>query len=156
MRSDIQSAGPIAELEWLESTADLLDNKFRIPGTQIRFGIDGLIGLVPYAGDVFTFLVGGFLIIVMYRKGASGKLVFKMISNILIDGVFGTVPFVGDIFDFRFRSHRKNVNLMIEHYEEGQHRGSAWPMIVLMLLILIGLFILSIYASAKIFGWIFS
>ena len=156
MSADIQLVESIKELKWLEGTADLLDNKFRIPGTRLRFGIDAVIGLIPYAGDVLTFFVGGFMILVMYRKGASGKLVFRMISNILIDGVFGTVPFVGDIFDFRFRAHRKNVNLMIEHYEEGKHRGSPWPMIIFLIIILLGLFVLSLYVTAKIFSWIFS
>ncbi len=38
-------------LEWLEI---LLDEAFVIPGTGIRFGLDGIIGLVPGLGDVLA------------------------------------------------------------------------------------------------------
>ncbi|MBK8704697.1 MAG: DUF4112 domain-containing protein [Saprospiraceae bacterium] len=41
------------ELVWLDHASSLLDNRFRIPGTNIRFGLDFLIGLIPYAGDIF-------------------------------------------------------------------------------------------------------
>ena len=144
------------ELVWLEGAADILDNKFRFPGTQVRFGVDAVLGLIPYAGDVITFMVGGFLVIIMYRKGASGKLVFKMITNLFVDGAFGTIPLIGDIFDFKYRAHRKNVNLMIEHYEEGKHGGSAWAMILVIIAVLIGLLVLSVYVTSKLVYWIFS
>jgi hypothetical protein len=134
-----------ADLVWLNTTADLLDNRFRIPGTKIRFGIDALVGLIPYAGDVISFFVATILVTVMYRKGASGKLVFKMIGNIWIDGVLGTIPLLGDIFDVGFRANRKNVDLMIEHYDAGKHRGSAWPFILLIIFIALVLVGISVY-----------
>ncbi len=144
------------EFKGLNAMAELLDNRFRIPGTDIRFGIDGIIGLVPYVGDVATFIVSGYLITILARKGASGMLVLKMLFNILVDGVIGTIPFIGDILDFRIRANTKNVNLMLEHYEEGQHQGSAWWVIVLILLIIIGLIALSIWVVWKILFWIVS
>ena len=153
MNKEIQDKTP-QDLQFLKSSAEFLDNKYRFPGTNFRFGADAVLGLIPYAGDVLTFLVGGLLIIMMYKKGASGKLAFKMILNILIDGVTGTIPFIGDIFDFRYRANLKNINLMIEHYEEGRHRGSAWSMIIILLFSIVILIVLSIYTVWKIMYWI--
>lgn len=147
---DIEEKPINSELIWLNQTAQLLDNRFRIPGTQYRFGLDGIVGLVPYVGDLLTILVGGVMVIIMYRKGASGKLTFRMIMNLLLDAVMGTIPFIGDIFDFSYRSHARNVNLMIEHYEEGKHRGNAWPAVILILVVIVALIVFSIYVSAKI------
>ena len=141
-------------LLWLDRTAQLLDNRFRIPGTQIRFGIDSLVGLVPYAGDVITFFISGFLVIAMVRFGAHGKALFKMIGNIWVDGMVGTIPLLGDIFDFRYRANIRNVELMREHFAEGRHRGSAWPIIMAIVLILLLLVVLSIYVVYRVFYWI--
>jgi hypothetical protein len=38
---------PLASNEHLDYIAALLDDMWRIPGTQIRFGLDALIGWVP-------------------------------------------------------------------------------------------------------------
>ncbi|MEM6377702.1 MAG: DUF4112 domain-containing protein [Bacteroidota bacterium] len=145
---------PLDEFKGLNSMAELLDNRFKIPGTDIRFGIDGIIGLIPYVGDVLTFIVSGYLITVLARKGASGMLVLKMLFNILFDGVIGTIPFLGDILDFRIRANTKNVNLMLEHYEEGRHQGSAWWVIILIVLMILGLIALSVWVVWRILYWI--
>ena len=89
------------ELLWVERVSRLLDSKFRIPGTSIRFGLDPIFGLLPVAGDVGTMLISFSLIYTMYRNGASGKLAAKMILNVLIDVVFGSIPVVGAFFDVR-------------------------------------------------------
>lgn len=138
------------QLLWLDSSAEVLDNKFRIPGTQIRFGVDAIIGLFPYAGDVITFLVSGFLVLIMARYGISGKLVLKMLGNIWIDGMFGTVPVLGDIFDLRYRANLKNVNLVKEYIAEGRHQGSAWGIILLVLFSLLLMLALSVFVLWKV------
>ncbi len=146
---------PAKSLLYLDRTAEFLDNKFRIPGTQIRFGLDAVIGLFPYVGDVVTFLISGFLVIVMSRYGISGKLILRMLSNIWIDGMFGTVPLVGDLFDFRYRANLKNVHLVKEFITEGRHKGSAWGIIFMILLIIALMISLSIFAMWKVSQWIF-
>jgi hypothetical protein len=37
----------------LEAIGNLLDTAFIVPGTNVRYGLDGLIGLVPVIGDAF-------------------------------------------------------------------------------------------------------
>ena len=141
-------------LPWLEGMADFLDNRFRIPGTQIRFGADFLVGLIPYVGDVITFFVSGFLVLVMTRYGASGKVLLKMIGNIWLDGMVGTIPFLGDIFDLRYRANMRNLNLLQEHFGEGKHEGSAWGIIFLLILTLLLLVALSIYVVWRVLYWV--
>jgi polyferredoxin len=152
----IQKEDTPEKLVSLERLSDLLDNKFRIPGTQIRFGFDFLIGLVPYAGDLLTFGFSGMLIMSMVKHGASGMLILKMIWNILIDMVVGSIPFFGDIFDLKFKANRRNYLLLREHYTEEKHKGRVWPVLLLILLLLLFLLGLSVYISWKTLQWIFS
>ena len=137
----------------LDLATDFLDDRFRIPGTNIRFGADFLIGLVPYQGDIISFVISGILIIAMARKGASGMVIVKMLGNVWIDGMVGTVPIIGDIFDLRYRANRRNLNLLKEHYEEGRHKGSAWGVIIFILLALFVMVLLSVYVVYKLFQW---
>jgi hypothetical protein len=137
----------------LDLATDFLDDRFRIPGTNIRFGADFLIGLVPYAGDIISFVISGILIIAMARKGASGMVIVKMLGNVWIDGMVGTVPIIGDIFDLRYRANRRNLNLLKEHYEEGRHKGSAWGVIIFILLALFVMVLLYVYVVYKLFQW---
>ena len=135
-----------SELKWLDTATQLLDNRFRIPGTDIRFGLDFLIGLMPGVGDIFSLGISGLLVVVMARKGASGMVIVKMIWNILVDAIAGTVPILGDIFDLSFRANRRNLDLLQEHYVEGEHDGSAWPVVIIILIIIFGVIFAATYA----------
>ncbi|MDB5197970.1 MAG: hypothetical protein JWP88_2341 [Flaviaesturariibacter sp.] len=120
----------------------LMDKQFKIPGTNFRFGLDGLIGLIPGVGDVTTFAVSCYLLTLMAKNGASGYVMARMVLNVVIDALVGAIPFAGDLFDFAFKANSRNLRLMQEHYVEGRHRGSATriiiPILILLLLILIG------------------
>jgi hypothetical protein len=130
---------------WLDRAADFLDSRYRIPGTNIRFGVDFLIGLVPYAGDVVSFLLSGVLVIAMARQGASGKVVAKMLGNILLDATVGTIPILGDLFDLGYKANLRNLRLLQEHYEEGKHQGSAWGIALAVGLALVLLLVALLY-----------
>ncbi|MGH1434806.1 MAG: DUF4112 domain-containing protein [Lewinella sp.] len=138
------------ELKWLDTATQLLDNRFRIPGTDVRFGFDFLIGLIPGVGDVVSLGISGMLVTVMARKGASGMVIVKMLWNIFLDAIIGTVPVIGDLFDLSYRANRRNLELLKEHYEEGEHQGSATFVVIMVLLFVIGIFISAIY----LIGWI--
>ena len=141
------------ELRWLNRLSVFLDNRFRIPGTNIRFGADFLIGLIPYAGDVISFGVSGFLVLMMARKGASGMVLVKMIGNVWLDGMVGTIPILGDIFDLSYRANIRNLNLLKEHYGKGEHQGSAWWILILIVLVLFLLIGLSVYVIWRILAY---
>ncbi len=120
----------------------LMDKQFVIPGTNFRFGLDGIIGLIPGIGDVSTFAVSCYLVALMAKNGASGYVMARMVLNVLIDTIIGSIPLVGDLFDFGFRANSRNLRLMQEHFVEGRHRGGAWkvivPIVIVLLLIMIG------------------
>ncbi len=123
-------------LKKLKSVANLMDAKFKIPGTDIRFGLDALVGLIPGAGDLAGFGISSYMIWVMAHNGASGFVLARMILNVLIDTLFGSIPILGDLFDVAFKSNLRNVRLMEQHYKEGRHNGSAWKVIIPVLLLL--------------------
>lgn len=131
-----------ASMKHVALITKLMDKQFKIPGTNFRFGLDGLIGLIPGAGDVTTFAVSCYLLALMAKNGASGYVMARMILNVVIDAIVGAIPFLGDLFDFAFKANSRNLRLMQEHYVEGRHRGSAWkiiiPIVVILLLIMIG------------------
>lgn len=138
------------QLQTLNSLTKILDNRFRIPGTNIKFGLDFLIGLVPYAGDIISFLMSSGLVLVMVKHGASGMLVTKMLGNIFLDTTVGSIPILGDIFDLQYKSNRRNYHLLEEHYEEGKHSGSIWPILIGVLIALIAMLFLMIWIVWKV------
>lgn len=124
-------------LKNMDRITRLMDSQFSIPGTQFRFGLDPLIGLIPGAGDFAGFIVSAIMLSAMAKNGASGFVLSRMVLNIIIDLLIGSIPLLGDLFDFAFKANQRNMKLMHEHYREGRHRGGAWKVIVPVLLVLL-------------------
>jgi hypothetical protein len=140
----------------VESMAKWMDSRFTIPGTNIRFGLDALIGLIPGAGDFATLCVSGYMVSILARNGASGFVVARMALNIAIDALLGSIPILGDIFDVAFKANLRNMKLMREHYVEGRHKGGAWKVVVPVMLLLL-LFIGALaWLSYRFFVWVFN
>jgi hypothetical protein len=121
-------------LRWVERVARLMDSQFQLPGTQFRFGLDPLLGLVPIVGDLSTTVVSVALLLTMMRYGASGAVAVRMALNILIDTIVGAIPILGNVFDFAYKSNERNVALLRRHYAEGRHNGSGKGLVALVLL----------------------
>lgn len=96
----------------LEAIAKLLDVAFILPGTNIRYGIDGLIGLIPVVGDIITTAISLWLVREARALGAPWHVTARMLGNVALDGVVGMVPFAGDAFDVMFRANMRNVRLL--------------------------------------------
>jgi len=143
------------QLKHLDNFSTLLDSQFRIPGTNIRFGLDFLIGLIPYGGDVVTFVFSGLLVTSMVKHGVSGKVAAMMLGNVLLDTVVGSVPVIGDLFDLGFKANRRNYCLLREHYEEGKHTGSALPMVLAVVLALLVMLAFSVFVAWQLLTWLF-
>lgn len=133
--------------------SDWLDTRFRIPGTRIQFGLDFIIGLFPVVGDIVSFSLSGGLLLLMIRKGASGKALSLMILNISLDALLGSIPFLGDVFDLFFKANKRNLDLFQAHFEEGKHQGSAWPVIFALLLILLLILTVIFYLAVRLVAW---
>jgi len=96
----------------LEAIAKLLDVAFILPGTNIRYGIDGLIGLIPIVGDIITTAISLWLVREARAIGVPWHITARMLGNVAVDGVVGMVPFAGDAFDVMFRANMRNVRLL--------------------------------------------
>ena len=119
----------------LDTLATLMDNRFRIPGTQVRFGLDALIGLVPYLGDIAGFAVSGVLFSVMLRRGASPLILLRMMGNFAVDAVVGAIPLFGDIFDFGYKANRRNVDLLKKYYADDSPKPSIRSSVLFLMLL---------------------
>ncbi|MGF6306194.1 hypothetical protein ABIB82_000386 [Bradyrhizobium sp. i1.8.4] len=96
----------------LEMIAKLLDVAFVVPGTNVRYGIDGLIGLIPVVGDIITTAISLWLVREARLLGAPWHITARMLANVAVDGVVGMVPVAGDAFDVMFRANIRNVRML--------------------------------------------
>jgi hypothetical protein len=101
----------------LDALANLLDSALIVPGTNIRFGLDALIGLFPGIGDLITTATSLYIVHEARQLGAPKHLILRMIGNIALDGIVGAVPVLGDAFDVLFRANRRNMALLRNHLE---------------------------------------
>jgi hypothetical protein len=111
-----------ARIARIDALATLLDTALVIPGTGVRFGLDGLIGLFPVVGDIITTVLSLFIVHEAYQLGAPGHVIARMLRNVALDGVLGAVPLVGDAFDVLWRANRRNVRLLLEWLEHERRR----------------------------------
>lgn len=142
-------------MAWIERFSRVMDSKFVIPGTKIRFGIDPLFSLLPVVGDLITYIISAMLIYTMHNHGASRKVVIKMIANSTLDAVIGTIPLVGTVFDIFYRSNDRNVRLLKEHYFEGKHQGSGNGTLIVIALVAIIIVAAAFYGMWKLMEAIF-
>lgn len=122
-------AGPLTReqrIARIDALATLMDTAFLIPGTQIRFGLDALIGLVPGIGDAVTTIISLFIVSEARALGAPPLLIARMIANVAIDGFVGAIPLAGDAFDVAFRANRRNMALLRAHLDEVDGRGPRY------------------------------
>jgi hypothetical protein len=96
----------------LDALAKLLDVAFILPGTNIRYGIDGIIGLIPVVGDVIVTAISLWLVREARALGAPWHVTTRMLGNIAVQGVVGMVPVAGDAFDVLFRANIRNVRIL--------------------------------------------
>lgn len=103
------------KLQSLQSLAELMDNRFTVPGTSMRFGLDALLGLIPGVGDTITLLITAYIISAAHQYKLPWHLKGRMIFNAGVDWLIGLVPLIGDIFDLKWRANLRNVRILHEH-----------------------------------------
>jgi hypothetical protein len=102
-------------MEALRSLQRLLDDAFRVPGTNLRFGWDPLIGLIPWVGDVLTAIFSSAVILQAHHMRVARVVQLRMLMNVAIDVIVGVIPVVGDLADFAWKSNAKNFALLERH-----------------------------------------
>lgn len=104
--------GNEASITRVRSIARLLDSALRIPGTNIRFGLDPVIGLVPGLGDAAGAVLAAYVVLLAARLGAPAAVVLRMLVNVAVDAVAGAVPVLGDLFDVGWKANTRNIDLL--------------------------------------------
>ncbi len=102
----------------IDRLAKMLDTQFRLPGTSFRFGLDGIIGLIPGVGDTISGGLGLYIIHRARQEGASVGMMVRMGWNLLVDTIIGAIPLVGDLFDFAHKANAKNARMLKEHLDK--------------------------------------
>jgi Domain of unknown function (DUF4112) len=160
---------------WLDRLVTLADDQFTLPGTNIRFGLDAIVGfLMPEFGDGITALLGGIVLLVAWKDGAPPLLLARMAGNLTLDVVVGLVPILGDLVDVAYRANRRNHTLLRSFQRErygvvatGNETSGGFPLVahnptpswllgVVLVTVVIGLVALPIGFLFLIAQWIMS
>lgn len=99
----------------VEKLADWLDQRWKVPGTEWRIGIDGFLGLLPGVGDTLSAALSSYIIYEAHQLKAPWHLKARMVWNMFVDWLVGIIPLVGDVFDFAWKANQKNATLLREH-----------------------------------------
>ena len=101
----------------LDALARFLDSAVRVPGTNIRFGADALLNLIPGIGTLTSKGMSAYLIWEARRLGVPTSTILRMVGNVGVDFVISAVPVVGWVGDVFYRSNLRNMALLRTHLD---------------------------------------
>jgi hypothetical protein len=99
-----------ADLERAKWLANWLDAKFSFMG--VRFGFEGIVGLIPVVGDTLGLMAGAYPIYIAYRHRLGKSVQLKMATNLGIEWLIGVIPWIGDAADVWFKANLRNLALL--------------------------------------------
>ena len=137
--------------ENLDLLAHLLDDWFRIPGTTIRFGLDGIVGFIPGIGDFMGGIASCVIIVAAWVRGVSYVTLARMLANWGIEVLLGTVPVLGNLFDIAWKANRRNYALLTGSLADPQGvKRRSWIFFAVLCAILATMLVLPVV----LFGWL--
>ena len=105
-----------AALDRIDLLARIFDTAFVLPGTNVRFGIEAVMRLVPGIGDAAASALSCYLLYEAHRLEVPSHVFARLVGNVAIEGIVGAIPLLGDLFDVGFRANRRNVAILREHF----------------------------------------
>jgi hypothetical protein len=137
--------------ENLDLLSHLLDDWFRIPGTSVRFGLDGIVGFIPGVGDVIGGIASCVIIVAAWARGVSYVTLARMLANWGIEVLLGTVPVLGNLFDIAWKANRRNYALLTGSLADPQGtRRLSWLFFACLCALLAAMLVLPIL----LLGWV--
>ncbi|MFM5906508.1 MAG: DUF4112 domain-containing protein [Novosphingobium sp.] len=101
----------------IEALEHILERAMTIPVIRRKVGLDAIIGLVPFAGDLLTAAMGIYAVWEARNLGLPRWKQWRMIANVGVDAAIGTVPIAGDLFDLLYRSNTRNLKIIKRHLD---------------------------------------
>ena len=146
-------------LPWLRRWAELLDSQFVIPGTQIRFGLDPLLSLIPGFGDLASPAFTVVLLVYGIHQRVPRVVMVRMIVNALLDALIGAIPVAGNVGDIFFRANTMNLALLERHSQPGRPPSTGDYAFVFSLAAIFGLLVLvpvglALWLALRLWYWI--
>jgi Domain of unknown function (DUF4112) len=141
--------------ETLRKLEVLLDELFRVPGTQIRFGLDGIIGLVPGLGDVLAGILSLIIPLAAWIRGVPYVTLVRMVANLGIGVLVGTIPIFGDVFDIAWKANRRNYRLLQRHLGgPREHTWRDWGFLLLLGAAIVVMFAIPVVLVVWVVAWL--
>jgi Domain of unknown function (DUF4112) len=123
--------------------AEWLDQRFTIPGTSIKIGLDPILGLIPGIGDAVANLAGSAILLIAAQYQVPKIVLLRMGLNVALNAIIGAIPVFGDVLSIWFRSNSKNVQLL-ERYVSAGGRISPFGNWIFVIAVIGGIILLSI------------
>lgn len=139
--SPVREAESEKRLRSVRALARLLDEAVRIPGLDVRVGLDAVLGLVPGVGDALGAALSGWVIVVAARLGAPPSILARMAANAALDALVGSIPLLGDLFDVGWRANTRNVALLERWLQRPREARAASAAVVVALLVVLALIV---------------
>ncbi|MGB3588780.1 MAG: DUF4112 domain-containing protein [Tunicatimonas sp.] len=146
----------VPNLKWVDRITRIMDSKFRIPGTNYRFGLDPILGLFPGLGDATSLAISGSLVYYMAKHGASRKVIIMMLGNVALDAIIGSIPILGNVFDFFYKANTRNIRLLKKHYTEKKYQGKGTGVLVGIAVAILGVVSLLLYGTYELVSYLFT
>ena len=149
-----------ASLKRLQQMSYVLDKAIAIPGSNIRVGLDPILGLLPGGGDVVTGLLSVYIVFEAAKMGLPAQTLGRMGGNILLDVLSGMVPVLGDVFDVSWKANSQNVALIEKHLAAPTPSRAADTVVAIIVIVglvtlVIGIAALSAWVFGQVWTWLF-
>jgi hypothetical protein len=142
----VKAGANVFDDEHLDLLSHLLDDFLRIPGTPIRFGLDGIVGFIPGIGDILGGLASTIILVAAWVRGVPPVTIARMVLNVGVEMVVGSVPVVGNLFDIGWRANRRNYKLLAGSVaspaEARRHTAVSWTIFAVLGVVLVSLLLI--------------
>ena len=140
------------ELALIRQIRKWMDEAVTVPGSNLKVGLDAIIGLIPGVGDLSSAAIGGYILHAANKLGVPTVVMVRMLFNLVIDALIGIIPIVGDYLDVLYKANSKNVALVEQAIlnRENTARSSWWRLTAVFaafILIVLGGFVGAVFLA---------